>query len=301
MAQRSRMKDFAAMRSRRPRAAAPHTAEGGSTSDETPLVQAGPADTAVPIEAPWAEEIDQCKQYFTEIESKVEELKDLHKAALKPTLDTAEEASNEHAIEIQTRDITKLFMKSRDILAGIKAKSKTMNSSQQQRLAHNVVQSLATQMQEMSVEFKAVQSRYLKKMRARDEQRLDTSYVPDDEGEDALDATFNEMQLKQIKDNTDMVREREQAITEIVQSIAELASIFRELSDMIVDQGTILDRIDYNLEHASYHIKEGTAQLVEGEKYQKKATKKMIIIFLVLVVILFIFLFIFHRKTASTA
>jgi hypothetical protein len=32
---------------------------------------------------------------------------------------------------------------------------------------------------------------------------------------------------------------------------------------MIVDQGTILDRIDYNLENASYHIKEGTEQLAE--------------------------------------
>ena len=33
-----------------------------------------------------------------------------------------------------------------------------------------------------------------------------------------------------------MVREREEAITQIVKSISELAQIFKELSDIIVDQ-----------------------------------------------------------------
>ncbi len=37
----------------------------------------------------------------------------------------------------------------------------------------------------------------------------------------------------------------------------------------------------------------------QGEKYQKKATKKMIIIFLVLIVILFIFLLIFNRRNST--
>jgi hypothetical protein len=40
--------------------------------------------------------------------STVEELKELHKTALKPILDAEEETNNEHAIEIQTRDITKV-------------------------------------------------------------------------------------------------------------------------------------------------------------------------------------------------
>ncbi len=37
-------------------------------------------------------------------------------------------------------------------------------------------------------------------------------------------------------------------------------------------------------------------RVVQGEKYQKKATKKMIIILLVLIVIAFIFIVIFAKK-----
>lgn len=238
---------------------------------------------------------------MAEIHTKIEELKGLHHQALKPSFDVDEDRRNEQAVDIETKDITKLFMKCRDIIEVIKTKAKTNPSAQQQRLAHNIVMAMAGQLQEKSVEFKTVQAKFLKKMRTRDEQRVDSSFVPNDEvAEDILDATFDEQQLKAIQENTEMVREREQAITSIVQSISELATIFRELSDIIVDQGQILDRIDYNLEHASYNIARGTEQLVEGEKYQKKATKKMIIIVLVLVVILMIFLFIFERKQSSS-
>jgi syntaxin 16 len=40
-------------------------------------------------------------------------------------------------------------------------------------------------------------------------------------------------------------------VRKIAESIKELGDIFKELSTLIIDQGTILDRIDYNLEHVS--------------------------------------------------
>ncbi len=39
-------------------------------------------------------------------------------------------------------------------------------------------------------------------------------------------------------------------IQKIVKSISELSAIFRELSVLVIDSGTILDRIDYNMEVA---------------------------------------------------
>ena len=47
------------------------------------------------------------------------------------------------------------------------------------------------------------------------------------------------------------------------QSIEQLNTIFRELSILIVDQGTILDRIDYNLETTVHHIEEGNKELIQ--------------------------------------
>jgi hypothetical protein len=47
----------------------------------------------------------------------------------------------------------------------------------------------------------------------------------------------------------------------ICQSINDLSVIFKDLALLIVDQGTILDRIDYNIEHAATSIDQGHKEL----------------------------------------
>ena len=53
-------------------------------------------------------------------------------------------------------------------------------------------------------------------------------------------------------------------------------------------QGTILDRIDYNIEHASVQVEKGLQQLQKAQKYQKKNRKMLIVVILTCVIILLI-------------
>jgi len=83
-------------------------------------------------------------------------------------------------------------------------------------------------------------------------------------------------------------------IMNIARSIEELAQIFKELAVLVIDQGTILDRIDYNMEAAVDHAKEGVQELVKAEEHQKSATPIKCIAFLVLGIIILLAILI-HR------
>lgn len=90
-----------------------------------------------------------------------------------------------------------------------------------------------------------------------------------------------------------MLNEREQEITHIVKSIQDLNDLFKDLAVMIEDQGTVVDRIDYNIERVSHSVQHGLTELEKAAKYQKTSRKMyviacLIVIFLILFILLVI-------------
>lgn len=81
------------------------------------------------------------------------------------------------------------------------------------------------------------------------------------------------------EDNTKMALHREQEVNKIVTSIVELNDIFKDLAHMVRDQGTVLDRIDYNIEQTQFSVYDGYRQLQKAESYQRK-NRKMHCIFI---------------------
>ena len=51
-----------------------------------------------------------------------------------------------------------------------------------------------------------------------------------------------------------LIEERDREVSQIVASINELAQIMKDLSVLVIDQGTILDRIDYNMEQVGHQL-----------------------------------------------
>jgi syntaxin 16 len=93
------------------------------------------------------------------------------------------------------------------------------------------------------------------------------------------------------------VNQRDQEITNIAKSIEELAQIFKELAVLVIDQGTILDRIDFNMESAVEHAKEGIVQLQKAEEHQKNSMAlRCIVLLVVLIIIMIIVIVVKHQK-----
>lgn len=104
---------------------------------------------------------------------------------------------------------------------------------------------------------------------------------------------------KLLQSNDAAILQREREIDQIAQGIIDLADLFRDLQTMVIDQGTMLDRIDYNVERMATDVKEADKELVIASGYQKKTTKRKIILLLILIIAGMIILLIIKPKKDS--
>jgi syntaxin 16 len=109
--------------------------------------------------------------------------------------------------------------------------------------------------------------------------------------ESETDRSFSQSTLQQTKQqrllhnpNETIIAQREQEIEEIAQGIIELANIFQELQTMVIDQGSMLDRIDFNVEKMSVDVKAADKELTVATGYQRKSIKRKIILLLLILV-----------------
>ncbi len=99
---------------------------------------------------------------------------------------------------------------------------------------------------------------------------------------------MNQQQMLKLElDNTRMVEAREKEVMSIVKSIVDLNQVYKDLSNLVEEQGTVLDRIDYNIECTQTKVYEGYKQLRKAERYQR-ANRKMYCIFILSIVVLFL-------------
>ena len=142
-----------------------------------------------PVKPPpgWIGPLKEVQYNMQRVRDKLEHLKALHDKHLhQPTISfELGTADQEQEIEIVTADITKLFHQSYRNLQLITAYTKQPGSQQEVRLAKNVMHGVASEMQELSVEFKSCQSVYLRRRKRREEQAgqlMDTNYSRGEQG-----------------------------------------------------------------------------------------------------------------------
>ncbi|XP_037726480.1 syntaxin-16 [Drosophila subpulchrella] len=97
------------------------------------------------------------------------------------------------------------------------------------------------------------------------------------------------------EENSRVAQHREQEVTKIVKSIYDLNDIFKDLGHMVQEQGTVLDRIDYNVEQTQTRVSEGLRQLHKAEMYQRK-NRKMCVILILAAVTFFMLLLLILTK-----
>ncbi|KAK7344261.1 hypothetical protein VNO77_13683 [Canavalia gladiata] len=231
----------------------------------------GPNAVTVGLPPAWVDVSEEISADVQRARTKMAELSKAHAKALMPSFGDGKE--DQHAIESLTYEVTDLIKKSEKRLRRLSATGPSEDSN----VRKNVQRSLATDLQNLSVELRKKQSNYLKRLRLQKEGQDGVDLEINLNGsksryeDDDLDnMVFNAHQMAKLKKSEAFTAEREKEIQQVVESVNELAQIMKDLSVLVIDQGTIVDRIDYNVQNVATTVEDGLKQLQKAERTQKK-------------------------------
>jgi len=149
----------------------------------------------------------------------------------------------------------------------------------EKKIKQNIQRSLATQIQEAAALLRRQQKGLLDKLQdlnTTGSTDLDTN-EPNEFSEDLQDMMMAE----------DIARERDEELNKLIDSINDLNHLFKQMNHIVLEQGTIVDRIDYNLEQAVDNTVKAKKELYKANKAMDSKCGQSVIRVLVILNIIF--------------
>jgi syntaxin 16 len=227
---------------------------------------------------------------FASVETAISELQTLYAERLRPTFDSRQEI--DARIGAVTSTIASAISKLRtEIVNG-----SSRGDASRKRLESAMQKGHASRLQRVVVQFREMQTDYLKRLQQA-ERRSDFGgpggiTITDEDGDFTvdtdLDAAFTGDQSAQVMETRVEVLQRNQQIEALIPLIRQLTEMMGDLGTLIVEQGTMLDRIDGLLEAAVDDMQSGNAALTKAEDDQKRGSKCFIIYMIGMIIIILI-------------
>jgi hypothetical protein len=154
-------------------------------------------------------------------------------------------------------------------------------------MCKNMQKRCATELTGIVVNFRKVQTM----IRAH----YDTSYstfnlYENDSEDDDEERTLMSVDLRDAEDHCTVVKKRAEDIEHLCSQMEELQHIFSDLQTLLIDQGTVLDRIEEHMDNSVSYTEQGTVHIQKAAHYQKEGSYKLVcILFFVLIVALIVF------------
>lgn len=257
----------------------------------------------------WVDMVDDAEADLAAINQKLDTLTNLHTKRLMVTFDDTTEADQDREIDLLSQSVTALFRSSERKLKRISSSGSSSGQPGEAKVRANITRTLASRFQQANVRFRSTQKNYISR---RNQQKTGAAggfdFLSEAENGRAKDpqltsidggAGFTMQQLEVVEDTERMAAERDEQIAKIVETIEELSQIFKELAVLVIDQGTILDRIDYNMEQVVHHVSDGVVALEKAKQYQESARPRYCIATLLVLIAIFLTMLILKHKDNS--
>ena len=171
---------------------------------------------------------------------------------------------------------------------------KQADNELQYRIKNNMSQNILTELNSFSKKFKLNQEIYSKKCKElvieeeEDNNNFLELYDISTNNSDNNDNIINDNDANQnflMKEEPDqLLQKRENELNEIVRGVNKLQELFKDLHIIVIEQGTILDRIDYNIDVGFNNVSKGKKKIIEADEHHKGSCFRNVILFLLITI-----------------
>ena len=224
--------------------------------------------------------------------AKIEELQRAQQKAVLPTFDV-DDVNDEKIVEQLTGECGRLFKRCEALIEKVRKRTEVKSANANNdfddigtKMRKNATRKLAMELSRLSQAFRQRQKDYLNELKYRQDRgprpvavdaledvfrnrvmRSNSGFLEQDDGGGG---NGSQMQRQGFANQDVMSLEAEERDTEvkkILQSVTDLAMVMQDMSKLIIDQGTILDSIEYNCATTAMQVDEG------GKSWSKPSTR----------------------------
>ncbi|KAJ7997021.1 hypothetical protein DPEC_G00224590 [Dallia pectoralis] len=240
-------------------------------------------------------QVEEIQGLIEELLEKVEEVKRQHGAILAaPNPDEKTKTELEQLMTDIKTFANKVRSKLKCIELSIEHEEALNRSSADLRIRKTQHSTLSRKFVEVMSEYNATQSDYRERCKGRIQRQLEITgrNTTNEELESMLEsgnpAIFTSEIIMDSNINEQAMNEIETRHAEIIKlenSIRELHDMFMDMAMLVESQGEMIDRVEYNVEHAVDYIERAVSDTKKAVKYQSKARRKKIVIVICCVVL----------------
>lgn len=146
-----------------------------------------------------------------------------------------------------------------------KIKYEITDNYSDEQIKINMQQNLLQKLRNFSNELRQNEKVYMKKY-----QELNSSDLINSEIENQNDFQ-TQITTTKTNSNKSIFEQRKKDLDKILKSIYALSELYKYAQNLVVEQGTILDRIDNNIDNSKEHVKKAHKELIEADENNKSS------------------------------